>query len=101
MEIKIPKTIKVGGLDYHIRMDKETDVELDARQHYGECATYLKRIRLNSRLDNQQLNVTWYHELVHAVDDVYLGECLDESVIKQMAHGLHQIFDQLGIKFVK
>jgi len=100
-EIYIPGSIKVGGFDVSIEMSPETDKELDAKNVYGDYTSSLKRIRLSSNYDGHQISSAFIHEALHAIDDIYNGYDLPEKVNEVLANGLHQLFEQLGIKFIR
>jgi len=99
VKIILPAAIKIGGLNYKIEMNEVADRELDARREYGAACSMLKRIRVRSNMDDQQFNLTFLHELVHVIDDVYVGDELSERQIGRIANGLYQVFEQLGISF--
>lgn len=101
IEITIPSMIEVGGFDYSIVSDIETDKELEAESAWGQHSQVLKRIRLCSVMSSQQCSSTVIHELLHAVSDECLSEGLNEGQVKGLTHGLLQVFKQLGVGFVK
>jgi hypothetical protein len=100
-EIKIPKTIKIGGFDYKIEMTEEARADLDSRNRHGEHASVLRRIRIRPNDLPQQTSQTFLHEVVHAIDDIYLDYSLEEKEVGQLANGLLQVFEQLGVRFTK
>ena len=100
VKIRDGDKIKIGSLDFDIEINSEADVELDSKQMYGTCDSFIRRIRVSSRLDNQRFSATFLHEVMHAITDVWrVG--LDEADNARLANGLHQVLDQLGIRFVK
>ncbi len=102
IEIKFPGTIKVGGFDYEVICSKERDAELDRRNLWGEASHGDKRdMVLKSAMSPQNLSNTIIHELVHISDSVN-NSCdrMTEAQVEGIANGLHQIFEQLNIRFV-
>ncbi len=100
-DIPIPKRIKVGGLDYRIVMGRAVTIDLRDRKLWGEHSGNMREIRLSMDAPStQQLSDTFFHEILHAVDAVYNSDGLEERENVVLAHGLQQVFDQLGIRFV-
>ena len=97
VEVQIPETIKIGGFDYSVCYD---DDELTRRREWGHFWPLQRQLSLMKKASPQQLNCTFIHELLHAVDDIYLADQLEEGIVFSLANGLHQIFEQLGIRFV-
>ncbi len=98
MKIKIPKTIKVGGFDYRITFDLVNDEE---GSKWGWWRNFPQEIELSKEAPEQRRSHTFIHELLHAIDDTYLGNKLSEDEVIGLTTGLHQILEQLGIRFVK
>lgn len=102
LEVKIGETIKVGGYDYEIRCSEEGDEDLESRNEWGEHSSYFKRVTLRSKSSPQQFSETFIHEaLCHAVDHIYLNDSLSENQVAVISNGIHQILEQLGVRFVK
>jgi hypothetical protein len=100
-EVTIPKKLKIGGFDYSIEMNDRYNQELRSNHNQGECSHTIKRITIISELSPQQMNETFLHELVHAVDGVYCNYKLTEDEVAQLGNGFLQIFEQMGIRFVR
>jgi len=60
----------------------------------------MQLIRISSDGGPQQISDSFLHEILHAVGVVYAGNEVSELHIGQMAHGLLQVMEQLGIRFV-
>ena len=101
IKIEVPETIKIGGYDYSIEASAELNKELNATSRYADSNDCLRRIRLSTDTSEQQTSNDFIHECLHQVDSVYNGPSLSENNVKQLANGLHQIFEQLGIRFVR
>jgi len=100
-EVKIPTSIKIGGFDYKILIDSQSDEELDNNNHWGEHSMAKRWIRIHSKASSEELNNTVIHEVLHGIDCVFNNRALTESETELLANGLHQVFEQLGIRFVK
>jgi len=103
-EIKIPKKVRVAGFPYSIRMGIEVDKELNSSDNWGKCSNLLRVIKLATvgvDVTAIQLSESFIHEVLHAINCVYGGDRLEERDIKALTAGLHQVFEQLGIRFIK
>ncbi len=101
IEIPVPEILKVGGFDYTIMLSNEHTIELKANGNWGECNDSLRRIRIDTNASAQQFSQTFLHEVIHAVDAVYGNFKADENLTHAVANGFLQVFEQLGIRFVK
>lgn len=100
IEIQIPETIKIGGLDYRMRFDVEAQKELKYSSNWG-CTTHSKQeIAFDIDALPQKLSETFIHEILHLAER-NAKEDLDEKIVGRLSNGLHQIFEQLGIRFVR
>ncbi len=100
IEIPLPDTIKIGGYDYTIVSSNELNKELNATARYADSNDCLRRIRLSTDTSEQQTSNDFIHECLHQADSVYNSHKLDETAVTQITNGLHQVFEQLGIRFV-
>lgn len=101
IEIKIPPKIPVGGFIIPILMDEKTDQELDAAGGlFGRYIARLKIIQLLTRQSPQELTNTFVHEVSHAINDIYNADVNDDGIY-DLTNGWHQVFEILGIRFVK
>ena len=97
--MRLPNTVQVGGYSYTIDTSEQAALELQDKVAYGDHSSSLKRIRLNRKATQQQLDNDFLHEAMHAVDHVYFDGKTGEAVLCGLANGLHQVFNQLGIHF--
>lgn len=102
IEVKIPKSIKIGGFDYKVVTGLETSRLLsDGDGAWGKCQNALLQILFDENMTPEQFANTFIHEILHAVTYVYMGgKCLNDEQITGLANGLHQIFEQLGVRFI-
>lgn len=99
--IKIPKRIKVGGHIYRIKTDRGTQKRLEAAKLFGQWDSLNQEIRLYLTSTPDRLSHTFIHETLHAIDDVYCNSHLSEDDIDALCAGLHQVLEQLKVRFVK
>ena len=101
IEISVPETIKVGGIDYEIRIDAETAKYLRHERLNGESDHNDSIIRLDDDRPPQVFSRLFLHEVLHAIGEVYDRDRLEERDVQVVAQGLLQVMEQLGVRFVK
>lgn len=97
MKIKIPEKLKIGGFDYTITFS----LQYQEGEKWGWWRNDPQLIELSQEAPEQRRGHTFLHELLHAIDDTYLGNKLEEDDIVGLASGLHQVLEQLDIQFIK
>lgn len=80
--MKIPKKIKVGGHIYKVQF---VDVE-DIDRNCGEQNRARNTIRIRKDLPQSQIEETFIHEVLHAINGA-----LKEETIDMLAMGIYQI----------
>ena len=100
IKIEIPNQIRIAGFEYTILINPENDKELDAENIYGKVSSELGNIALLSRCDASQMSYNFTHEILHAISHHFIAE-LTENQVKALASGLHQVLEQLGLRFRK
>lgn len=65
--MKIPKTLKVGGHTYKVELVDRVETD-KGEDNCGDCEWQLNRIRIKKSLPQSQLEETFLHELIHALD---------------------------------
>lgn len=94
MKVKVPKTIRIGVYNYEIKF-----VDLDDYGLLGQCLTDEGLIKIAPRKPSGVTNVSFLHEVTHAVNDVYRCRIEDDN-IDRIAHGIAEfLFNNLGIEF--
>jgi len=89
----IPKKIRIGGFDYII----EYPFEFDTNDYFGKTSFYNTVIKLANKTKGYKLKKsiiieTLVHELVHAIDMVYLGAVLEEEDVERLSKILVMFF---------
>jgi len=103
MEIKISKAINVAGFKIKVMIGGGVDKELQELKVFGHwcCGSNGKYIKLDGSIDASEISNTFIHECIEAINSIYLDHALKESEINAAANGLHQIFEGMGLRFVK
>lgn len=84
---KIPKKIRVGGIDYTITLKNKF---LDDDEHWGICKNDLAEIVLvtdnnGEKIAGCTLLSNLFHEICHAIDRVYCGQTMSEANIEKIS----------------
>jgi len=87
--MKIPKKLKICGLNYTIKMEDS----LHANQGLaGEHCTHKLLIRIQKKdYEPQKMEQTFFHEVMHAIDDHYLNNKLSEDQVSVLSNGFYQV----------
>ncbi len=89
--MKIPKLIRIGGIDYEIRdVDNLNDGMND---YYGQISFEDSVIELNAQKQSHQRRcVTLWHEILHGIaEHASLDIENEEQVIDVLAKGIYQV----------
>ena len=87
--MKIPKTIKICGLNYKVQMEKDIQSkEGIVGQHHPK--TLIIRLHTNN-YHQEKLEQNFFHEIFHAIDSNYNNDSLDEETIERLANGIYQV----------
>lgn len=88
MEIKIPKTFKIFGLTFKVTQPHK----IDNKDNWGECSISKKSIKVKRSLNQEQKEITYLHELTHAILDCleYNDLSHNEEFVERFSKALHQ-----------
>ena len=100
-DVSIPQTIKIGGFTYTIDYSKDAIDRLEETKDYGHCVHTKKIIRISTKYSEQENSNTFLHEFIEAINEVWCNRHLVHDDINNLTNGLHQILEQLEIKFVQ
>jgi len=92
-DIKAPDTIKLGVHQFKIEFNK---LLIDA-QVYGRTSHSSEYIQLNPTNTDAQNNVSFWHEVLHAIYSQQLGIVLSEEGACSLSEGITDILNQLGV----
>ena len=94
--MKVPKKIKIGAFNYKII---QVDNMAEDFKLLGQAITDRQLIKVEKGSNSQTKDVTLWHEVIHAISDVYNCDT-DEHNIDRFAQGLTAIMkNDFGIKF--
>ena len=101
--MKIPIKLKVAGHVYKVFYD---DKFLAKREILGQCDFITQKIRLSKKYGKQSraksdIERTFYHEMVHAIDGMYNHYALTEKETDRLSTGLHQVMNDNFIVKIK
>ena len=99
MKVKVPREIEVAGFSITIDCSEESTKYLQSISLFGEYIRCLRLLRIRNDLTQQEWANTFWHEIEHIIDDLFLGRKLEEEKIDVISNGLHQVAKQLGIEF--
>lgn len=85
----IPKQFTIFGLTFKVKQLKK----LGKDDHWGDCTISTKMIRLKKDLNQEQKEVTYLHEVTHAILDCleYTELSGDEDFVERFSKALHQV----------
>lgn len=86
----IPKKFKLFGLTFKVTQPyKITSKD----EHWGECSIAKKSIKVKRSLNREQKEITYLHEITHAILDTleYTDLSHDEQFVERFSKALHQV----------
>lgn len=95
MKIPAPTEIQVGAVHYTIQLVDDLH-RFDALR--GEVCHNRLIIRLEKRMIPIEKTATLWHEIIHAVDQIWLSHSMADSQVDALANGLHQVLEGMGIE---
>lgn len=96
--MKIPESIRIGGVDYSI-VDK-AGLNTGTNVAYGHIDYQKSIIELNPDIqDHQKKCLTLWHEIIHGVVEhanIDLVESNEEAIVDTIAKGVYQVLQDNG-----
>lgn len=99
--MKIPEKIKIGGIDYKIRLVEGDGKELDAGGCIGKLDNFECKIYIADNIDKQRQVEVLIHEVVHGILD-YIGfseELHSEDNVEKIGRVLFQVLRDNDMNF--
>ena len=98
--MRIPKTLKVGGIDY--KVIKRKILVGEARKFFAVAKHRQATIEIASTYNEeaystQKIEECFIHELVHCVDEIYNNQKLDEPTVERLSQGIYQTLKDNGM----
>ena len=95
-KIPQPKSIPVGGRRYEVMVCPKLLAEDD---RHGVAEHILRHIRIASELSASCKEETFWHEVVEAINSVYLeNNKIEHQQVSGIGQGVWQILQSLGIE---
>lgn len=93
LRLKVPKSIQIGGYIYTVVFNLGLDKVGWTAQHClnGKRTT----LEFNPSRTMQERNEAFFHELTHAIDNVFNHSELEEATVDHLGHGQYQVFHDL------
>ncbi|WP_407857658.1 hypothetical protein [Enterococcus hailinensis] len=91
--MKLPKEIKVCGINYKIELVEVIDIAGE-RNYQGMCHFDLAKIEILESLSDQRKEQTFVHELTHAIFYEAGYDEQDEDMINRVGIALHQVIKE-------
>jgi hypothetical protein len=87
--MKLPDTLRVCGLDYEVIVDDNLSLDRGATgQHHAEQLT----ITIQTHgVNKQRVLQTFWHEIIHAIDEQYSDGQMTENQVRALASGIYQV----------
>lgn len=92
----IPKSIKVGGRIYTVKLVKDLWRNTG---HKGFITFHAHLIELDTDLPEPDMGVIFFHEVIHAGDKQYGGNTLGEDKTDIISETVYQVLSDMGITF--
>jgi len=94
--MKLPKTVKIGGLNFAIKLADEPIVleEQGEKEHGGLIDYGTTTITLYKGFSDEYLELILLHEIIHGIwEHMTIDSSVDEeeTVVSKLANGLHQV----------
>ncbi len=99
IDINVSKGIKVAGHTYKVKSGGQINTRLKEGEYYGRCYQSEREILLDDSFSKEQVSNSFIHEVVHAIDSAFVIR-LNESQVKRLSNGLHQVLSDLGLSFI-
>ena len=91
-----PKSVQIGSRIYQIIIDPNLQLNEGL---VGSCNHQRLVIELLPRHYSSQVDEALWHEILHAINTVYLSSKLSEDDVSNMSEGLAQVLQGSGITF--
>ena len=94
--MKIPKSIKVGGHTYEVKLRHNLVRDTGDRG----CVTWRTQlIEIDDNMVPSITATTFIHEVIHVADKHFNNDELCENATNALAEGLNQVLSDMGITF--
>lgn len=92
--MKIPKSVTIAGVKYQVRLTRHISTDEHAclgKLGINECVIHLATHDATEQpLSPDKMFQVFLHEVIHAIDENYIGDKLSERETDQLSVGLYQ-----------
>lgn len=89
--MKIPQKVNIGGIIYDVNLiSGKTNNTLHERDYFGNIDYEKCIITIDSDLNQQQIEVTLLHELMHGIANHFCIN-IEEEDTDRLARGIYQV----------
>jgi tRNA U34 2-thiouridine synthase MnmA/TrmU len=99
--VDISKGIQVGGFRFSVDTSESSRKHLDADRDLGQCDFDNHTIQINNKIDSIHQSKVFIHEVIEAVNQIYCDGEIPHPNIQRLSYGLHQVLEDLGVRFGK
>jgi hypothetical protein len=94
--MKIPKTVKIGGVNYQVELVDDPIVieEYGERPNEGMIDCAAAKIMLYGGVSKEYIGLVLLHEIIHGVFEfmeIDTSEDETEAIVSKLANGLHAV----------
>ena len=100
IQVNVKQGFDLAGFHYQVESDDKVDAELRSEQRYGSTSYTEQTVSIASDFGAEQYHDTFCHECVETINVVLCDGKIKHSDVKNISHGLAQIFKSLGVQFV-
>ena len=104
IQIKVPSKLTIFALDCVVDTSDKARDWLKERNYYGfsTCSEGMgRRILIDNTLGEKEFSHTFIHEVLEFIKGTGLGESLKHWQVIILSNCLHQIMEQMKIRFVR
>jgi len=95
-EMKFPESIQVGGYTVPVVWD---NIFIKNRINGESQNSPFKLITIDESIARNMQNETFWHEVLHQINCIYLDGILEENHIDALGNGLYQVMKGIGVEF--
>ena len=87
----IPDKVKIGYKEYEIKK-VDYPILVDGKECYGSIEYNQYVIKINNNFKDTHQEATFWHEILHGIDEMYANNQLEEKDVELLSKGLFMFF---------
>lgn len=99
-EVDVSEGIECGGFHYTLDSSPAAARDVLLKNRFADSWLNDCKIRIDTQWSSERISESLIHEISHVVNNIYMNDQLTEKQITVFAHGLHQVMESLGVRFV-